>query len=416
MSHSTVSLVLASAVATSGTFTVSYPSGKGKGNFINGSDHRMVALQKEMFVGKEFTISFGDTAATITYLGSTTIPASSTVRVQLDEVGEEYRVEEVISGGQQLRPVWIDLGSPATADADGILNDASATDSATSYDSSDFVTGFDGTLDVPRNLTATGTAGSNHVVTVTGEDVYGNTMVEALTLSGTSVISGVKAFKKVTSVAVAAGAASDTFDLGWGDVLGLPFFLKDTDQVIAEYENSDRVSGGAGKVFLPFEYGATQINAGTSWELVCPVHGEITRLRSTIQTAFTTGGDVTVEVNTTAVDGLSMAVGTDAAGVRDTDTPTAGHASTVVAPGDRIEVIGSAAFDSAGAINGVLEIRAYGTQNGTYVVGSQAQATATSGDVRGTFDPDTACDGVTSFALVALVDNANYLGAPQYAG
>lgn len=419
MTHSVVELVLASAVATDGTFTVGYPAGKTKGNFINGSDHRMTALQADHRVGKGFTISFGDSAATITWKGSTTIPASTMVWVQLDESGRDYRDENLINKAVSATPMIVSLGSPVTADADGILNDASATDSATSYDIDDFVTAFaaaNGVLDVPRNLTATGTAGSNHVVTVTGKDEYGATVVESLTLNGTNVISGVKAFKQVTSVAVAAGAAGDTFDLGWGDVLGLPFFLRDANMIIGELENDKLISGGGQKVFLPWQYNATQINAGTPWYLVSPVHGEITRIRSAVEIAFTTGGDVTVEVNGTPVDGLSMAVGTDAAGALDTDTPTAGHATTIVAPGDSIEIIGSAAFDSAGALNGVLEITQSGGQLGTYVVGSQAAGSATSGDVRGTLDPDTACDGVTSFAVIALVDDPNYLGAPQYAG
>lgn len=419
MTHSVVELVLASAVATDGTFTVGYPAGKSKGDFINGSDHRMTALQADHRVGKGFTITFGDTAATVTWKGSTTIPASSRVWVQLDESGRIYRDENLINKAVAATPMLISLGSPDTADPDGILDGVDATDSAATYTIDDFVTAFaagGGVLDVPRNLTATGSDGSNHVVTVTGKDEYDNTIVEALTLSGTSEIAGKKAFKKVTSVAVAAGAASDTLDLGWGDVLGLPFFLRDPNMITAEFQNDSLVSGGGQKVFLPWQYNATQINAGTPWYLVCPVYGNITGIRSAVEIAFTTGGDITVEVTGTPVDGLSMAVGTDAAGTLDADTPTLGHATTAVAPGVSVEIIGSAGFDSAGALNGVLEITQSGGQLGVYVAGSQAVGSATSGDVRGTVDPLTACDGVTSFAIVALVDDPNYLGAPQYAG
>ncbi|MEQ9416659.1 MAG: hypothetical protein RJQ08_03850 [Salinisphaeraceae bacterium] len=415
MAHANVYQVLASAVATSGTFTVGYPSGTSKGDFLYGSDHRMVALQREMKVGKEFTIAFGDASATITYLGATTLAAGSSVRVQLDKGGTD-RLALLPNSTRLANVVLVNLGSPDTADADGILDGFAVGATADTFTSSDFVTAFSGTLDVPRALTMTGSAGSDHVITVNGFDQYGVAMSETFTLSGTNVIAGKKAFYQITGGSVAAGgAAGDTVDVGWGDVLGLPFFLKDIDMILAEYEADVKVSGGAQKVFLPWQYGATQINAGTSWELVSPVYGDIVGIRSTIQIAFTTGGDVTVEVNTTAVDGLSMAVGTDAAGVRDSDTPTAGHATRAIAPGDRIEVIGSSGFDSAGALNGVLEIIQHAAQNGTYVVGSQAEATATSGDVRGTFDPLTACDGIVGFAVLVALDDIGYRGAPQYA-
>ena len=130
--------------------------------------------------------------------------------------------------------VKVDFGAVAAADPDGILNDASATDSVQSYAVADFeVAANGGVLDVARNITAVGTAGSNHVVTVTGADNYGQTIVENLTLNGTNAIAGKKAFKTVTAVSVAAGAAGDTFDLGWGDILGLPYKLATVDGIVS---------------------------------------------------------------------------------------------------------------------------------------------------------------------------------------
>lgn len=135
--------------------------------------------------------------------------------------------------GVELSHVYFyNLGAVLTADADGILDDATATDSA------QVVTTFlQDTMDVPRALTATGTTGSDHVITVTGTDAYGNVMKENLTLSGVNVIAGVKAFKTITQVDVAAGAAGDTYDLGWGDVLGLPFYI-DAQQKLILYASN----------------------------------------------------------------------------------------------------------------------------------------------------------------------------------
>ena len=39
-----------------------------------------------------------------------------------------------------------------------------------------------------------------------------------------------------------------------------------------------------------------------------------------------------------------------------TDTPTAGDASTVVAAGDRVQIVPAAAFNGGGAVSGILEI------------------------------------------------------------
>lgn len=129
--------------------------------------------------------------------------------------------------------VLADLGTPVVADPDRILNDQSATDSAQQ------ATTFLAQPDVPRNLTATGTAGSNHVVTVTGRDQYRDVVVEQLTLSGTNVITGLKAFAEITQVDVAVGAAGDTFDLGIGSRLGLPYRVDNRSGFIAGIEDNN---------------------------------------------------------------------------------------------------------------------------------------------------------------------------------
>jgi hypothetical protein len=107
------------------------------------------------------------------------------------------------------------------------------------------VAAFDGTLDVPRNVTVTASAGADHVVTVTGTDVYDQPVVEAITANGTNTVAGKKAFKTVTNVDIAAGAAGDTLDLGWADVLGLPFRLDLAAEVVTEREDG-AAAGSAG--------------------------------------------------------------------------------------------------------------------------------------------------------------------------
>lgn len=55
---------------------------------------------------------------------------------------------------------------------------------------------------------------------------------------------------------------------------------------------------------------------------------------------------------------------------------------------------------------------------GTLVAGLalDTASTATTADVRGTYDPNSACDGSKAFALVVALADPTFLGQPQYAG
>lgn len=110
-------------------------------------------------------------------------------------------------------------------------------------------------------------------------------------------------------------------------------------------------------VVLPFAIDQTDLLAPVNAELISPVKGEIVSMSVIVQAAVTTGGDVTALVGVTAVDGLACAVADAAAkGAIVTDRPTAGHASTLVNPLDRIQVAPAAAFATAGAVNGFVVI------------------------------------------------------------
>lgn len=425
-----VELVLGSAVANGGTFTVGYPTGFNQGDFENGANHVFTAMGSKFRHSEDFTISFAQASATVTYNGTTTIPAQSKIFFQFGQEGRAG-VDDIfgLAGpNDNSKPVvqtlygdtvYVNLGAPVTADPNGILDDESATDSAQSYTSADFVAAFDGTLDVPRNLTATGTTGSDHVVTVTGTDAYGQTMVENLTLSGTNVISGVKAFKTVTGVAVAVGAASDTFDLGWGDVLGLPFYLNDEAEIIAEFEDGVHLNKEAGIQRVPFQIDQTDLLAGTNISVLSPVAGAISRLAVMAWKAVTTGGDLTMNINNVAVNGLTVTVADAAAvGDVDSDTPTAGHASTIVAVDDEMEILVDAAFATAGALTGFIEVATTSVLDGTLVAGlaKNTVSTATTADVRGTYDPTTAADGTVTFGILLASRDVSFLGNDQFIG
>lgn len=241
MSRKTQRVVLGSAVATSGTFTVGYPTGTSAGNFKNGKRHRMNALGASLEAPKGFTISFGATVATITYLGATTLPAGTEVYVELDTMGAQFpsRTNEE---GETLRATFfqslaLDLGSP-------IATSAVYFRAAAAIGAGGAITLLQSTLDVPRNLIFTSAGNdSGRTFVITGKDEYGATVVENVTGANAGVAAGKKAFSKITSISIDAASAG-TVSIGFGNVLGLPVFLKNGTFIIREIENDAVATAG----------------------------------------------------------------------------------------------------------------------------------------------------------------------------
>lgn len=139
-----------------------------------------------------------------------------------------YAADVVHSG-----PTRISLGTPTIADADAILNDAVCDDTATSftYRPGDFrtVAGFNGeTGEITdakygRNVSIVGSAaGVTQNCTIKGRDYLGQPIVRTIALNGTSpAVFGI--YKWIDEITVAQGAASETMDVGFTDVLGLPY-------------------------------------------------------------------------------------------------------------------------------------------------------------------------------------------------
>lgn len=88
-------------------------------------------------------------------------------------------------------------------------------------------------VDTPRNVRVT--SGGNDTgltFTVTGWDLYGQPMSEAITGASGAAAAGKKAFSQVYTVA-ASGATASNVTVGTGDVLGLPARLYDINHVIS---------------------------------------------------------------------------------------------------------------------------------------------------------------------------------------
>lgn len=293
MSRKVIQGTLAAAVADSGTFAVSYPTGMSRGDFSLGVTPRLVLGGQRLSTPADIGLSFGASSVTVTNRSGATFAQGAKFYFEFDQVGTANPV--AISGVEAYTPVTLarlNLGSPITADADGICASQSVASTTAVLDGAIVASGIADLGCTGRNVVAawTGTA----IITVTGKDIYGNTMIEK-SASGTS-LTGVKAFKKVTSVSFNASVTAAT--VGTGDVLGLPVRVPNSVHVLKEVE-----------------------------------------------------------------DGAAPSAGTIVAGL---------------------------------ALN--------------------TESTATTADVRGTYDPNSACDGSKAFALICALPDPAFTGNPQYSG
>lgn len=414
----------ASAVATSGTITFSYPTDTTAGDFA-AYGHKLWSEGLQAYFNQDdglLSVSFGASDITVTYKGTTSLPANKRVTCEFNIAGTSDKPADLprVNRTTYVPIIRMDLGAPDTADDNGIVESQNLT-AAGVYS----VLAFNGVygdpynntkavLDVPRNVVAAWT--TNAVLTVTGKDEYGDVIVEK-SAGGSASFTGKKAFKEITSIATDTNITSLT--VGTGDVLGLPVYVDSATRILQEIESGLVRGALSGKIRLDWNAEQVSVLAGTTAaiELVAPCAGVITGMTVVTRVAVGTGGAVTAAIGTTAIDGLSVTVADSSTkGTTTSDTPTAGHATTVVAKGDRIQIIFADAFATTGALDGFIEIQPTGLMSGTFVAGVQTTPTATTGDVRGTYDPEAACNGTLTFSLIAAVPDPAYRGVDNYDG
>lgn len=100
------------------------------------------------------------------------------------------------------------------------------------------------TLDVPRcvSIVSTNAGDTTQIATVTGTDVYGIPMSEAITFNGTTTVAGQKAFKTVTRVAISAALAGNA-SVGSTDVFGLPLRANTRNYVLTAWNGAFVTTG-----------------------------------------------------------------------------------------------------------------------------------------------------------------------------
>lgn len=301
MSFKAVEFALSADVADAGTVTVNYPTGMNRGDFEFAMGHYMTINGTRYNQPEDIGLSFGASAVTVTNRSGGTIPAASRAFFNFARLGQTTLIKgrngvhkNTAKRVNEAKTIIINLGAPITADPDGVCTSQAGTAATAMTIAGALASGGVATFDVPRNVVGAWT--NTATLTVTGTDEYGKTLVET-SASGTSM-TGVKAFKTVTSVVPSANITGAT--VGTGDVLGLPIHVPKatTGYVLKELQDDALATAGA------------------------------------------------------VVAGLAR----------------------------------------------------------------NTESTATTADVRGTYDPNAACDGAKAFSLIVVVPDPEYQGNPQYAG
>ena len=135
--------------------------------------------------------------------------------------------------GVFMSPINVYNVVPVALDADGICAQQTLAAAGNALINGALASSGTVTLDVPRNVIIDAAGAATAVLTVTGTDVYGSPMSEAITLNGTTAVAGKKAFKTITRVA--ASAAATDFFVGTGDVFGLPIRANSRNYVMTAW-------------------------------------------------------------------------------------------------------------------------------------------------------------------------------------
>lgn len=454
MSRKTVQFNFSAAVATNGTFTVGYPTGYTRGDFARGVDHRLIALQSEYIAPKGITCSFGTTSVTVTYKGTTTIPAGTPGIFGFDIAGpdsflaSDYKKKNHIN----TRPAtlkFINFGSPSATSTTALISAATTTEMPATNASITYTyaqqggsspldgANSDGKLYPARNVVATITHASSvpgMTLTHTGYDINGNALVETQTTTGgtTSVtLTGSKAFAQMTSTKIlnastTATTTDATLSLGFGSKLGFDFPLLDSSQIAMETTNNALQGVWRGLQHITFSLGANEVGTGGVLRRIpAPTNGIIVSAAVAVEVAnnANNAGTISVSIEQTnsngagvTVAGAELAIAASATiGTVVSGSTAEGAATAAVSTGNQICVVAGSGFSTGAQFSGSIVIRPTYAIRGTLVVADiTTTPSGTSGDVYGTYTPVFTLDGTTQVGLLIWTPEPNSESTPEY--
>lgn len=101
-------------VAKNGSITFAYPSGKGQGDYVSGNEVLVIPThQSVLTVGAgKFSITYGASNITVTYLGEVTIPTGTLLTLQANLVPTAFsEIPGAVAGlsGTNLQEILEDI-------------------------------------------------------------------------------------------------------------------------------------------------------------------------------------------------------------------------------------------------------------------------------------------------------------------
>jgi hypothetical protein len=244
MSFKTVQATTSVALVAAGTVVIGYPDETNAGSFFGATGHKLATGSGDVYTAPgNFTVTFGASSITLTSVDMA-LPAETKLYVELQMRGEDDGDPTPLVSDRVFPAslVTINLGAPDTIDVNGVFEAVSQAAGAITLDGA-LGDGSTITFDVPRNIVVDSGGADTATITFVGTDEPGNAMSEAITLNGTTAVSGKKAFKTITSASCDATISNGAF-AGNGDVLGLPVFLPKTGMVLKELQNGAAPTAG----------------------------------------------------------------------------------------------------------------------------------------------------------------------------
>lgn len=256
MSYRNITGRLSSLVANGATFVAAYPPGTDAGTFYGGVEHSVSMGGSISTVPDNFALSFGTSGVTVTNNTGAALAAGTEYSITLDIAGNKV---PGLKRTAQSENMWVVIGSPIALDADGVCKSQKpAAAGALTIDGALKPAGTGAAVfDVPRAVSvASDGVDTARAFVVSGFDEYDQPMSETITGVNAATVTGKKAFKRVTRVAVDAATAGN-ITVGSSDVLGLPVYLGDSAFVLRELENTTVRANGTFVVGEPAKPSAT---------------------------------------------------------------------------------------------------------------------------------------------------------------
>ena len=317
-----------------------------------------------------------------------------------------------------------DLGTPAVADVNGYvaaLNVTGASNFSLKTATGALVDGNDvGVADVARGVQIVSGGADTAVLTFTGTDKFGTALTEALTLNGTNIVFGKKAFKKITQIA-SDGTTTNNINIGTSDLLGLTYRVENPEDVVALYEDGQAGrTARAAAAAAPAAVTAVATQAQVSASTVAAASTALTITNTGNNIDGTTGDgmaaqqitDIDTLFNQVKVDLDATKVEVDRLVVESDDEKVQTDALVVESADYKVQIdklVLDVAAQKVELDKLILDVD-LGTV-GSFVKADKTAATTTTGDVRGTYDPSTVLDGVKTIKVLLRPQARTSIGA-----